>query len=108
MLNERYQVSAIPLVGGDRIVWFLIAAQENRAFITQSGMSIAIYKHKSAQLEKIVEVDPATIEPVGVSPVIKGYEAYCPNCGNNFAATRYLKEICTERPYCEYCGQRLG
>lgn len=98
MINERYQVSAVPIGVGDRVTgYFTYTAFGAKGFLP----SIVVFN--GGQTSPHI-IDPATIEPLKVRPkrertAVGDYR--CPNCNAAF-----IDGLGTT-PYCGNCGQAL-
>lgn len=83
MINERYQVSAVPIDGGDRATGYYRVDRNGKVLLYPADYT----KHQNPK-EFLIEsfiIDPATIEPVKVKPIKKWVDGYgemelCPNC----------------------------
>lgn len=96
---ERYQVSAVPVGGGERTTGYY-------AHIGWTGRQKHYIIPGYASNFYGIEIDPATIEPVRVKPILvyddyeKRHRPKCPSCG------RYIRE---ETTFCYWpdCGQAV-
>jgi len=106
-IPEHYQVSAVPVGGGERVTGYYAEVGLHRVVLTGQ-----IVKDKDNYLDwERREVDPATVEPVKTNPIFDPNEylpesIYCPNCNYDLMGG-IEPDAEHDPPYCWECGQAL-
>lgn len=93
-MTERYQVSAVSVEGGERVMGYLTPMWGQLHIINPDDENTAF------------PINPATIEPVRVKHEKHGDDYLCPNCNRVFWQPEHIpNELIGE--YCDMCGQRI-
>ena len=99
MIKERFMVTGKRLDNGETVTGYLYRENDRIEGYVVNGINSHFFR---------VDVDPETVEPVAVKPIIEQLEnckrIECPNCGKTWAMSNNV-EIPAE--YCRHCGQRL-
>lgn len=109
MISERYQVSGVPVDGGERVTGYYIVCW---------GMDYIMPKdavYSDDEFPNFIQVDPATIEPVRVRPIVNYItksqaDVNCPNCESLIFRCFMIgdwNESQKRHEYCKSCGMAL-
>ncbi len=107
MINARFMVTGKRLDNGETVTGYYFAPLDRRpephyhaAILTLDYMADI----NSKVGDCIVEVDPASVEPVAVKVLRETgiiHSERCPNCHVHVSDNPYMQK------YCDHCGQRL-
>jgi len=108
-IPERYQVSAMPIIGKERIQGYL---SKGRLFDYKNFTLQPSIDREENGLMITTVIDPATVEPVRVKPIFDPTEylpesIYCPNCNYDLMGG-IDPDAEHDPPHCWECGQALN